>query len=279
MAQPFDADTLQTSGVASPVAEKIQYFSPTGWAVFSATRNLLAYQAGEITSRLVLFDRNGRELGSVGPVANHESPRISPDGQRVAAAVVSPRTGTIDIWVYEFTQNLTTRFTFADLETEYNPLWSPDGRKIAFVSNAGGPPHLFQKVWGGVGDPEILLPPGGVQWSHDWSSDGRFIVYEEAAPRGNTDLWILPLAGDHKPRPFRITPFTETEARFSPDGRWIAYVSDEAGRREVYVQLYGTGHSSFHVSDSSFINTGGIAVGFINTNTRDIRITGSQFTD
>jgi Tol biopolymer transport system component len=140
--------------------------------------------------------------------------------------------------VYEFAQSLTTRFTLTDLETEYNPLWSPDGRKIAFVGNSGGPPHLFQKIWGGVGAPELLLPPSGVQWSHDWSSDGRFIVYEEAAQRGNTDLWVLPLAEDRRPRPFRITPFAETEARFSPDGRWIAYASNETGRREVYVQSF-----------------------------------------
>jgi serine/threonine protein kinase/Tol biopolymer transport system component len=238
LAQPFDAEKLSFTGEAVPVAEKIQYFSPTGWAVFSAAENLIAYQSGDVVSQLVWFDRNGRELSAVGPPANHESPRISPDEQRVAVAVANPRTGTLDLWVYELSSSLTTRFTFTDLYTEYNPIWSPDGRGIAFVGDPDGPPHLHEKPWGGMGNEQTLVPPGGVQWSHDWSSDGRFILYEESDVRGKLDLWILPMFGERKPKPFRNTQFVETEGRFSPDGRWIAYVSDESGQREVYVQSF-----------------------------------------
>ena len=238
VAQPFDADNLSFTGDALPVAEEIQYFSPTGWAVFSATENLIAYQSGDVLSRLVWYDRNGHELSSVGPQANHESPRISPDEQRVAVAVANPRTGTLDLWVYELTSPLTTRFTFSDQYTEYNPVWSPDGGRLAFVGDTEGPPHLYEKAWGGTVDEEMLLPPGGVQWSHDWSSDGRFILYEESSPNGKVDLLVLPMFGERKPRPFRNTPFIETEGRFSPDGRWVAYVSDESGQREVYVESF-----------------------------------------
>jgi len=238
LVQPFDAERLTLTGDAAPVAEKIQYFSPTGWSVFSATENLLAYQSGEVVSRLVWFDRNGRELRSVGPPANHESPRISPDGQRVGVGVVDPRTGTLDIWVYDLTRDPPRRITFTDSSTEYNPIWSPSGNLLAFVGDAHGPPHLHQKAWGSDGEAEELLPPGGVQTSHDWSPDGRFILYEDTDPRGKLDLWILPTFGERKPRPFRNTQFIETEGRFSPDGRWIAYVCDDLGRREVYVQAF-----------------------------------------
>ena len=238
MAQPFDAATLKLSGVATPLAEKLQYFRPTGWAVFSATENVLAFQSGEINSQLTWYDRNGRELNSVGPLANHETPRISPDGQRVAVAVGNSRTGALDIWVYELTRDLSTRFTFTDQETEFHPLWSPDGRKIAFVHDPDGPPHLFQKAWGEDGNQEMLVPAGGVQMSHDWSPDGRFILYEETSNRAKIDLWVVPVVGNRRPKPFRNTRFTETEARFSPDGRWVAYVSDESDRREVYVQRF-----------------------------------------
>jgi Tol biopolymer transport system component len=238
MAQPFDAEKLSVTGEAAQVARKVQYFSPTGWAVFSATDSLLAYQSGDVISRLVWFDRNGRELRQVGPAANHESPRISPDEQRVAVGVVDPKTGTLDIWVYELKRDLPTRFTYTDSYTEYNPIWSPDGREIAFVGDVEGPPHLQQKELGSAGDAEILLPPGGVQWSHDWSSDGRFILYEETDPKGKVDLWVLPMFGERKPRPFRNTQYIETEGRFSPDGRWVAYVSDDSGHREVWVQSF-----------------------------------------
>ena len=178
-------------------------------------------------SQLVWFDRNGRDLNSVGPRANHESPRISPDEQRVAVSVADARKGTLDVWVYELSSQLTTRFTLNDQSTEYNPIW-----------DAKGPPHLYEKAWGGTGNEEMLLPPGRVQWSDDWSLDGRFILYEESDPRGKIDLWVLPRLGEGKPRPFRDSPFSETEARFSPDSRWVAYVSDESGRREVYVQSF-----------------------------------------
>src|SRR6185503_17246157 len=105
------------------------------------------------------------------PPGNHESPRISPDGQRVAVGVADPRNGTLDVWVYDLARDLPTRVTFTDSCTDYNPIWSPDGQSIAFVTDDQGPPHLYRKGLGSAGDATMLLPPGGVQWSHDWSED------------------------------------------------------------------------------------------------------------
>ena len=238
VAHPFDAAKLKFTGEPIPIAEQLQYFSPTGYADFSASGSLLAYRAGVIASRLVWFDRNGREMGAVGASGQYEEPRLSPDEKKVAVGLVDPRTGTIDIWLLELTRDLATRITFTKRITEYGPAWSPGGRHLAFVADLAGPPHLHSKLSSGAGDAEVLLPPGEVQFADDWSADGRFIAYAQAGAETKMDLWILPLFGDRKAFPFLNTPSYEKQARFSPDGRWVAYVSDESGKNEVYVQSF-----------------------------------------
>jgi hypothetical protein len=234
LAHPFDAGQLRFTGEPTPIAEQLRYFFPTGWAVFSASESLLVYQAGAITSRLVWFDRNGRELGTVGSPGQYEEPRLSPDEKKVAVGLVDPRAGTLDIWTHDLTRELATRITSRNPDTAYSPVWSPDGRMLAFAAGEG-PPHLQRRLSSGGGEEELLLPIGEVQWADDWSKDGRFIAYTEIGITSKRDVWLLPLA-DRKPFPFQKTPFDEKTARFSPDGRWLAYESDESGRNEVYVQ-------------------------------------------
>ncbi len=248
LAHPFDAGALKFTGEPIPIAEQVRYFGPTGYADFSASESLLAYRAGVIASRLVWFDRNGREMGAVASSGQYEEPRLSPDEKKVAVGLVDPREGTIDIWLLELTRDLATRITATKLKTEYGPAWSPDGRYLVYTADMKGPPNLYRKMLSGTGDAEELLPVGEVQYADDWSADGRFIVYAEAGAKTKMDLWILPLFGDRKPFPFLNTPSNEKGARFSPDGGWVAYVSDESGKNEVYVQSFQKSDEKWTIS-------------------------------
>ncbi len=239
MARRFDVKTLGFTGEPIPIADQVRYFSPTGYADFSASESLIVYRAGEIASQLVWVDRNGRQLEVVGKRGQYEEPRLSPDGRRVALGIVDPTVGTMDILALDLTRNLSTRVTTGRRNTEYGPVWSPDGKSLAFVADLQGPPHLHRMAASGAGEAEALVPPESqVQWADDWSSDGRFIVYAKSSTRTSTDIWVLPLFGDRTPFPLLNSPFAEREARFSPDGRWIAYVSDESGANDVYVRLF-----------------------------------------
>jgi Tol biopolymer transport system component len=141
-----------------------------------------------------------------------------------------------DVWVYDFARQMKTRFTFNSAAETY-ALWSPDGSRIVFNSNRSGHNDLYIRPTGGAGSEELLLATGGENIPLDWSSDGKLLVYEsDGGEKTQQDLWFLPMTGDRKPVPFLQTEFNEVGARFSPDCRWLAYVSDESGRNEVYVR-------------------------------------------
>ena len=237
VAHPFDPVSRTFTGPARPLANEIQYFAPTGFATFSGSRDLLVYASGAVLSRLTWFDRTGNETGTIGPLADHEDVRFSPDGRKVATSIGDPRRGTRDVWIYDVVRATRVRFTTTDSHTEYNPVWSPDGRALGFAADRTGPPSLHQKAVQGAGDPQPLMAPTGmVQWVNDWSPDNRFVAYEETDAVTHKDVRLLPLAGDRTPIPLLASPFNEGQARFSPDSRWLAYSSDESGRSEIYVR-------------------------------------------
>jgi Tol biopolymer transport system component len=166
------------------------------------------------------------------PPRPYETPRLSPDGRLVAVGTLTPT----EIWVYDIPRGALSRLTF---EGGQQPLWSPDGKRIAFRSpRAGKPPNLFWKPADGSGAEERLTTSEHAQFTESWSPDGQFIAFMDIAPTTGLDIWILPLEGDREPRPFLQTPFQESMARFSPDGRWLAYASDESGRTEIYVRPF-----------------------------------------
>jgi eukaryotic-like serine/threonine-protein kinase len=234
-AQRFDVTGLHVAGEPLLVVEQLPYFG-TGWAEFSVSENgVLIYMTKQSVSQLVWFDRTGRPLGAVGDPAEHSTHRISPDGQRVAVTIFDARRGDGDLWIYDLPRNTRTRFTFHPTD-ESNFIWSPDGRRAAFFSGqAADKPTLYVKELSATDEGESPLP-AGFQQPTDWSLDGRFIVYRENDPMIGGDLWILPLYGERKAFPFQRTPFNETNARFSPNSRWVVFDSDESGRREVYVR-------------------------------------------
>jgi len=255
LAHPFDPKTLSLMGEPTPIAEHVQNFSPTGGAAFSVSENgVLAYQSGTIVSRLVLFDRAGKEVGSVGASAEFVAPRFSPDGQKLAVTITDPQTGTNDIWIYDLARGAATRFTF-EAGTENRPVWSPDGRALAFTADdQGEPPHVHLKSLHETGTGASIVEPSWVQAACDWSRDGR-LIYEEWSPETGADLFLLPMTGaPAKPVSFLRTRFNESEARFSPDGKWLAYSSDESGKSEIYVRSIATPGEKWQVSNAGGVN-------------------------
>jgi len=249
MAQPFDADRLQLTGEPFSIGEQVGYNAVNGRAFFSVSQTgVLAFLSGDIPgTQLAWVDRGGKQLASVGTTAADNGLRLSPDGKRLAVSRLDPQAGSADIWLIDLARNTPSRFTF-DPANESAPVWSPDGSRIVFASNRDGVANMYQRLSNGTGNDEALLKSTDPTGPHDWSPDGRFILFGVLSPKTNVDLWLLPLFGDQKPAPFIQTEFTETQGRFSPDGRWVAYASNESGPYQVYVQSFPTSGGKWQVS-------------------------------
>jgi Tol biopolymer transport system component len=153
--------------------------------------------------------------------------------------------GVGDIWVLDLSRKAKSRLTF-DPANDHDPHWSPDGTRILFGSNRDGIDNLYTKNAAGTGNDELLLKTAYNKVPNDWSRQG--ILYTELDPKTGRDIWFLPDTGDKKPAPYLQTSFNEDEARFSPDGRWIAYRSDETGRSEIYVQSFPPSGGKWQIS-------------------------------
>ncbi len=235
LAQPFDAGKLEMTGDAVPVTEQISTLQQVSYNRFTASANgELIYRSGtNLGMQLTLFDRQGKMLGTAGEPGSFASVILSQDGARVA--VSRNANGNQDIWVGDLAQGATTRLT-TDPAAETTAAFSPDGSRVAFVSNRGGSTGIYVKASSGAGNEELLFNSGPVQGLDEWTHDGRFLIYQAISPQTGQDLWVLPLEGDRKPFLFLQAPFNQLAAHVSPDGRWIAYLSDESGKYEVYVQ-------------------------------------------
>ena len=240
VAQPFDARRLTLTGDASPVADQIRISgSMQPYAYFSASENgALAYQMGMETasSQLLWFDRTGKQIGVLGDAAAYTDVELSPDGKRAAVSIPDEGKGR-NIWIYDVARGLRTRFTF-DPADQLTSIWSPDGARILFNSRRNGSLDLYEKAASGAGSEDTLLSDKVDKFPASWSPDGKFILYVSSGPSRSNDLFVLPLTGDRKPVPFPPTSFSEPEARISPDGRWVAYSSNESGRNEIYVASF-----------------------------------------
>jgi Tol biopolymer transport system component len=231
MAQPFDPKRLMTTGEAIPVAEQIQAVLNSGTVgVFSVSETgMLAYRTGGAFGGLQLtwFDRSGKQVAAVGEPANVIAFQFSPDRKSLAAAIQNG--ANTDIWTYDVSRGLRTRLTF-DPSVDSYPVWSPDGRSIAFGSNRKGHFDLYRKAANGAGAEELLYADNLDKYPTSWSANGKFLLYFTSK-----GLWVLPLMGAAKPFPFLQTPSREFFGQFSPDGRWVVYVSTESQGNEIYV--------------------------------------------
>jgi Tol biopolymer transport system component len=257
MAQPFDADKLQTTGDAVPIAEQIDSLdSRFTQNQFSISQNgVLAYTSGNgggAAYQLTWFERSGKMTGTLGALGDINWGAISPDGKTVAVDRRDPQTQEYDIWLQDLARGTASRFTFGP-KTSALPVWSPDGSRIAFHSTRDDVGHPFQRAISGTAQDEVLSKPVGEPphdtLVEDWSRDGRYIILNTYGdPKTSADVWVLPTFGDRKPFPYLQTQFAERYARLSPDGHWLAYTSDESKRNEIYVQSFPTPGGKWQVS-------------------------------
>jgi len=240
MAHRFDPATMQLSGTAFPVVESIGSTDPNANpAEFSAAREArLVYAAGNNLNRLTWRDRSGKLLDELAAGAEFSTPRISPDGKRVAFVRVDHE--NMDIWIADLdrTPAQLTRFTFDSRQDRY-PIWSPDGATITFSSGEPRLYDLYRKPSNGSGNAERLTNTPSPQHAMDWSRDGKYLAFTRN--QFNTDMLILPAGGSEYV--FLRTKVSEAHSQFNPGiaPRWIAYDSDDSGRREVYVKAFVPG--------------------------------------
>ena len=239
MAQRLDLQQKSLTGDPITVADPVAAGNTSAGGASVSAAGLVAYRAGGASLRqLTWFDRTGKAVGVVGePDANMFSPALSPDGRRVA--IDRTVQGNRDVWLMDLAREGITRFTF-DAAVDGYPIWSPDGSRIAFESKRkGGSWTSGSSRRAGQATEELLLETPYDEWPFDWSKDGRFLLYHQDDPKTGPDLWSLPMTGnDRKPAVVVNTPFTEQAGQFSPDGRWVAYETNESGRFEIVVQPF-----------------------------------------
>jgi Tol biopolymer transport system component len=240
-AQRFDEQAGALKGAPVLLAEDvaIDQVSASHAAVSASDAGPIVYRSSSAAGsrQFVWFDRSGRETGRAGdPRDGVQASFLALDGRRVAVQRVV--NANSDIWVLDLERGVFSRLT-TDGSTDIHPVFAPDGRTIVFGSNRKGPFALYQKAATGTGEESLVLSSAGQNvTATDWSKDGRFLLYRTIDPKAGTDLWVLPMQGDRKPVPVAGTEFEEREGQFSPDGRWIAYQSNETGRFEIYVQPF-----------------------------------------
>jgi eukaryotic-like serine/threonine-protein kinase len=266
MAQGFDPEARQLVGDAVPVIEQVSMEGSRYVSASLSEQGTLVYAHSSATTpyRLTWFNRAGEATGTLGEAQLGANHALSPDERQVALALRTGSPGNLDIWTIETARNLRNRVT-SDVQPEGSPVWSPDGTRIVFGgggSRIDRPEKavLFQALSNGTAPTQVLLeaegtpsrPCGPLQCTltpTDWSSDGRFLLYNFSGSfPATTDIWALPLSGDGKPFPVVQTEFNESLGVFSPDGRWIAYMTDETGQPDIYVQPFLRAGAKYRIS-------------------------------
>jgi serine/threonine-protein kinase len=240
-AAPFDLRRRKMTGSAVPVVDGVSVAPHTGavQAAISASGTLVYAAVGDQVPRssLVVVDAKGyaQPVSDALPYYVGEM-SLSADGQRVALRLAKAND---DIHVFDFPRGSLTRFTYEGGD-EQNPVWTPDGTRVAYSSQRGGTPTMYWKTADGNGTPERILTPQNPQRPSSFSADGKFLAYTETHPQTGLDIWTVRLddRSPRQPEPFLRTPFQEDLPLFSPDGRWLAYRSNESGRMEVYVARF-----------------------------------------
>jgi Tol biopolymer transport system component len=251
-AAKMDPARLEVNGDPIPVAQRLNVSNWYGYVQFTASDDLLlSTPAFAIPSQLAWFDRNGRPAGTVGEPGLWVAPRLAPDGRKLAVGVLDLGRNTTDIWLYEAAGGAGTKFVFGN-GNNYGPVWAPTGDRLLFGSDRkskGSRPDLWMKSLDGSVE-QVFLESLDNRIPEDWSPDGKYLSFDAVPAQGkrNTQLWIAETTGEKKVHPFATEANVQGDSRFSPDGRWLAYDSDESGRSEVYVRPFPGPGSRWQVS-------------------------------
>jgi len=253
MAQPFDVKSLRFSGDPFPIADNVAVLSNSNNnnrpSADSVAGGSLVYRVGSGLSETQLEwrDRQGNRAGTVGPPADYSNPALSPDGRILAVGRRDPATRTRDIWLFDLARGTSTRLTF-DPADDFSPVWSPDAQRVMFTSDRKGHRDLWQKAASGVGQEELVLESAADKSLEDWTRDGRYLVFNSLVPGARREIWAMPLAGDRKPFAIITGQGVIVEGHVSPNGKWIAYNSNESGQTEIYVQNFPPAGGRWQIS-------------------------------
>jgi serine/threonine protein kinase len=233
-AQRFDASTLTLSGRPVPLSDAVESFgvSNTGLLLYRKSATNAA------DKQLTWFDRAGRQLDPLGPKGNYGNVELSPTGDRVAVDKIEDGNG--DVWVIDVARGVPSRITFAQ-SREWTPVWSPDGSKLAFGSGRNGGSHTYQKSAAGVGEETPMFKSDTSEIPVAWSHDARYIVFSrlKGGNGAGVDTWLMDLSSrEPKVSPYIESPFDKAQARISPDGRWLAYATNDSGMYQIMVQSF-----------------------------------------
>jgi Tol biopolymer transport system component len=253
MAQPFDPANLKTKGDIFAVTEQVGEAGNTGFGAFSVSdAGVLAHATGQVGTvrELAWVDRKGKRMDTVTKPAPMGDFALAPDEKR-AVMRLDDKNNTSDFWLQDLSRGTLSRFTFG-AQSVTSAVWSPDGNRTAYAASPASSfsYDLYQKAAGG-GKEELLAHAGVNARPTDWSRDGKSIVFVVLGEKPNYDLWLLPVdSAGGKPAAYVQTPFSERAARFSPDGHYMAYESDESGQYEVYVQPIPASGAKWQVSNA-----------------------------
>jgi eukaryotic-like serine/threonine-protein kinase len=249
MGQSFDAGSGTLSGEPQSMANGVVDDISTWHMDASASDNglLVLGSGGTADWQLVWMDRNGKQIGTVADkLTNLQTARISPQGDRIALQIDN---GANDIWVLDVARGVRTRLTFGPVSNSF-PVWSPDGKWIAYTSDRSGHSHLYRKPSDGSGAEELLLTDEAITLASDWSPDGKDLLYSRGPSGSEWEVWALPLEGERKP--WMVVPraanSSSSQGSLSPDGHWLAYASNESGPSQVYVVAFRGGQGKWQVS-------------------------------
>jgi eukaryotic-like serine/threonine-protein kinase len=259
LGQAFDGSRLEVRGEPFTVAEHVGRSTGFNTAVSASGTGMLAYAAAILQQgRLTWVDRTGKLLGVVGAEGYYTDFRLSPKGDTLAVTLVDPKIGNPDVWLIDLTRGGPSRFTLAfGSSLNASPVWSPDGARIIFRTNRNGMTELYEKSAGGGGNENPVATnetqrAAGIRSPNlvcsDWSPDGRYVIASIPQQASGDDLWLVPLGKDDKPVKFVGSPRDQLHGNFSPDGRFVAYTSNESGRFQIYVQTFPLSDRKWQVS-------------------------------
>jgi eukaryotic-like serine/threonine-protein kinase len=257
MAQPFDAQSLKLKGTPIGVVDDVSVFGGQQHGLFSASENgiLAVHSKMQALAQPVWVDFTGKDPQPLMEPAIFGlfDVRVAPDGRKIAFGITEPKEGVDNIWVHDVATHQTTRLTFEKLIAQH-PVWSPDSSQLLYTTNRLGHPQIFRISASGIGEAQNLFQSDDGDVAESWSPDNQYVVFRQGSVNGTGEqrIWALPLGTEKKPYPLLPASHSQqSDAAISPDGKWLAYVSDESGEPETYVVPFPEARTKLRVSKNN----------------------------